>query len=258
MKRVLSFAYGTFGYVCFLATFLYAIGFVGDVLVPKSVDSGPAGPVSTAIGINVVLMSLFAIQHSGMARRSFKQFWMRIVAPPIERATYVLFSCVVLGLMYWQWQPIPMVIWNVENPVGRALLQGMFWMGWVIALLSSFMVNHFDLFGLRQVWLHLQQRNYGEVRFRMVGFYKFVRHPLQTGFLIAFWATPTMTAGHLLFSVVVTAYILVAVKFFEERDLVRMFGNTYRRYQQQVAMFVPLPKFGAAPRRVGADSVAGD
>jgi protein-S-isoprenylcysteine O-methyltransferase Ste14 len=258
MKRIVSFAYGTFGYVCFLVTLLYAIGFVGDVLVPKSINSGTAGPLGTAVVINVALLSLFAVQHSGMARRSFKQFWMKIVAPPIERATYVLFSCAALGLMYWQWRPIPMVIWDVENPAGRTVILGLYAAGWVIVLLSSFMINHFDLFGLRQVWLHLQQRNYGEVRFRTVGFYKFVRHPLQTGFLIAFWATPTMTAGHLLFSVVVTAYILVAVKFFEERDLVRMFGNTYRRYQQQVAMFLPLPRLGAAAPRVSEDSVTGD
>jgi protein-S-isoprenylcysteine O-methyltransferase Ste14 len=258
MKRMFSFAYGTFAYVCFLVTFLYAIGFVGDVLVPKSINSGSAGPVGTAVAINVALLSLFAVQHSGMARRSFKQFWMKIVAPPIERATYVLFSCAALGLMYWQWQPIPMVIWDVENPAGRAVILGLFASGWVIVLLSSFMINHFDLFGLRQVWLHLQQKRYGEVRFRTVGFYKFVRHPLQTGFLIAFWATPTMTAGHLLFSVVVTAYILVAVKFFEERDLVRMFGNTYRRYQQQVAMFLPLPRPGAPAPLAGEDRVTGD
>lgn len=258
MKRILSFAYGTFAYVCFLAAFLYAIGFVGDVLVPKSIDSGTAGPLGTAVAVNLALLSLFAVQHSGMARRSFKQFWMKIVPPPIERATYVLFSCAALGLMFSQWVPIPMVIWNVENPVGRALLEGLFWMGWVIVLLATFMISHFDLFGLRQVWLHLQQKNYGEMHFRTVGFYKFVRHPLQTGFLIAFWATPTMTAGHLLFSVVVTAYILVAVKFFEERDLVRVFGNTYRRYQQQVAMFLPLPKLGSTTPRVSTDSVAGD
>jgi protein-S-isoprenylcysteine O-methyltransferase Ste14 len=258
MKRILSFTYGTFAYLCFVATFLYAMGFVGNLVVPKSIDSGAGGPVGTAVVINVVLMSLFAIQHSGMARRSFKQFWTRIVAPPIERSTYVLFTCVALGLLYWQWQPIPMVIWDVQHPAGRAAIVGLFCLGWLVVLLSTFMINHFDLFGLRQVWLHLQQKGYGEVHFRTVGFYKFVRHPLQTGFLIAFWAAPTMTAGHLLFSVVVTGYILVAVKFFEERDLVRMFGNTYRRYQQQVAMFLPLPRFGAEPRRVSSDSVAGD
>jgi methanethiol S-methyltransferase len=258
MSKIVSFAYGTFAYLCFVVTLLYAIGFVGDVLVPKSINSGMAGPLGAAILIDVVLMSLFAAQHSGMARRSFKQFWTKIVPPPVERATYVLSSCAVLGLMYWQWRPIPMVVWDVQNPAGRALLLGLFSMGWVIVLLSSFMINHFDLFGLRQVWLHLQEKSYGEVRFRTVGFYKFVRHPLQTGFLIAFWATPTMTAGHLLFSIVVTSYILVAVKFWEERDLVRMFGNTYRRYQQQVGMFLPLPKFGAPPPRVSADSAAGD
>jgi protein-S-isoprenylcysteine O-methyltransferase Ste14 len=258
MKRILSFAYGTFAYVCFLATFLYAIGFVSNVAVPKSIDSGEPGPLGVAIAINLLLMSLFAVQHTGMARRSFKKFWTRIVSPPIERSTYVLFTCAVLGLMYWQWQPMPTVIWNVENAAGRGVIMALFGSGWVIVLLSSFMINHFDLFGLRQVWLHLQQRGYGEVQFRTVGFYKFVRHPLQTGFLIAFWATPTMTAGHLLFSVVVTGYILVAVKFFEERDLVRMFGETYRRYQQQVAMFLPLPRFGTTPQRVSENTVAGD
>lgn len=258
MKRILSFAYGTFGYLCFLAAFLYAIGFVGDLFVPKSINSGAAGPVETALVVNIALLSLFAVQHSGMARQSFKRFWMKIVAPPIERATYVLATCAVLGLMYWQWRPIPMVIWDVQNPAGRAAILGLFAAGWVIVLLATFMISHFDLFGMRQVWLHLQQKSYGEVRFRTVGFYKFVRHPLQTGFLIAFWATPTMTAGHLLFSVVVTAYILVAVKFWEERDLVRMFGNTYRRYQQQVAMFLPLPRFGAPAPRVSDETATGD
>jgi protein-S-isoprenylcysteine O-methyltransferase Ste14 len=257
MKRIASFTYGTFAYVCFLVTFLYAIGFVADVLVPKSINSGPAGPVETAVMVNVALLSLFAIQHTGMARRTFKKFWTKIVAPPIERSTYVLFSCAVLGLMYWQWQPIPMVIWDVQNTTARAAIMGLYAVGWVIVLLASFMVSHFDLFGMRQVWLHLQQKSYGEMSFRTVGFYKFVRHPLQTGFLIAFWATPTMTAGHLLFSAVVTAYIVVAVKFFEERDLVRMFGATYRRYQQQVAMFLPLPRFGAAPR-VSNETAVGD
>jgi protein-S-isoprenylcysteine O-methyltransferase Ste14 len=258
MTRVFSFVYGTVAYVCFLATFLYAIGFVGNLAVPKSIDTGPAGPVGMAIVVNVILMSLFALQHTGMARRSFKQFWTKFVPPPIERSTYVLLTCAVLGLMYWQWQPVPMVVWDVQSPAARAAILGVFCLGWVIVLLSTFMINHFDLFGMRQVWLHLQQKGYGEVRFRTVGFYKFVRHPLQTGFLIAFWATPTMTAGHLLFSVVVTAYILVAVKFFEERDLVRMFGNTYRRYQERVGMFLPLPKFGAPAPRVGEDTVAGD
>jgi protein-S-isoprenylcysteine O-methyltransferase Ste14 len=254
MKRILSFGYGIFAYVCFLAVFLYAMGFVGDVLVPKSIDSGTAGPVGTAVAVNLALLSLFAVQHSGMARRSFKQFWTKVVPPPIERATYVLFSSAVLAVLFFQWHPMPMVIWNVDNAVGRTLLHALYWTGWGIVLLASCMISHFELFGLRQVWLHLQQKNYGESHFKTVGFYKFVRHPLQTGFLIAFWAAPTMTLGHLLFSVVVTAYILVAVTFFEERDLVRMFGNTYRRYQRQVGMFLPRPKIAATVPAVSADS----
>jgi protein-S-isoprenylcysteine O-methyltransferase Ste14 len=218
------------------------MGFAGNFVVPKSIDSGPAGPFGTAVLVNLALLSLFAIQHSGMARRGFKRVMARFVAPQVERSTYVLFSCAALITMYWQWQPMPTVLWSVENPAGRAAIHGLYALGWLIVLLATFMINHFDLFGLRQVWMHFAEKPYRDLGFRLNGFYRFVRHPLQTGFLIAFWATPDMTTGHLLFSVVVTAYIVLSVKFLEERDLVRTFGTTYRRYQQEVPMFLPLGK----------------
>ncbi len=241
MGRTLALAYGVGSYLVFLASFLYAIGFVGNVFVPKSIDSGMRGSLPVAVFADTLLLALFAIPHSVMARPAFKGWWTQIVPPAVERSTYVLTSSLLLGLLYWQWLPIPTAFWDVANQKGRFVLHVVFWVGWVIALLSTFLISHFDLFGLRQVYLHAFARPYTPVRFRCRGLYRYVRHPIMLGFLIAFWATPTMTAGHLLFALATTAYILIALQI-EERDLVSFHGEQYRAYQQQVRMLLPFPK----------------
>jgi protein-S-isoprenylcysteine O-methyltransferase Ste14 len=241
MRRILAVAYGVASYMVFLAAFLYAVGFVGNLVVPKSVDSGTGGSPGRAVLVDGVLLALFAVPHSIMARPAFKQWWTRFVPPPIERSTYVLVSSLLLGLLFWQWRPIPSVIWHVSNPGGRWLLHAVFWLGWAIVLLSTFQMDHFDLFGLRQVYLLASGRPYRPIDFKTPGLYRIVRHPLMTGFLISFWAAPTLTAGHLLFAVATTAYILVALQF-EERDLERFHGERYRAYRRQAGMLLPLPR----------------
>jgi protein-S-isoprenylcysteine O-methyltransferase Ste14 len=238
VKRSVAFAYGVASYAVFFATFLYAIGFVGNVIVPKSMDSGREDALLTALLVDLALLGLFAVQHSVMARPAFKEAWKRLVPEPVERSTYVLASSLALILLFWQWRPIGGVVWDVEAPVVRDVLHAVCAAGWLTVLASTFLLNHFDLFGLRQVWLHLRGKPYTPIAFRTPAPYRFVRHPLYVGWLLAFWATPSMTAAHLVFALATTGYILTAIQF-EERDLVRVHGDAYRRYQQDVPMLVP-------------------
>lgn len=235
--------YGLLVYLFFLATFVYAIGFVGNVpLLPKTIDSGPPGPLLEALVVNTALLAVFAVQHSVMARRSFKRWWTRFVPEPVERSSFVLAASLALALLLWQWRPIAApTIWEVADPVGRLALYGVFWAGWAVLLISTFLINHFELFGLRQVWTHLTGRAMPAADFRTPLFYRHVRHPIYLGFVLGFWATPDMSAGHLLFAIATTGYILVGI-WFEERDLIAQFGERYRLYREQAGML--LPRFG--------------
>jgi protein-S-isoprenylcysteine O-methyltransferase Ste14 len=243
MRRWCFFIYGVFCHLLFLATFAYLAGFVGNFLVPKSIDSAPAdGPL--AVGIDLLLLDLFGIQHSVMARPGFKRTWTRLVPQPIERSTYCLFSCVALFFLMWQWRGLDAVVWDVQQPAGRWLLWGLFAAGWLLIPAVSLLINHFDLFGTRQVWLYLRRRPYTPLPFRTPLLYNRVRHPLYVGWALAFWATPTMTLGHLLFAGSLTLYMVLAARI-EERDLVGHFGDTYRAYQRRVPMFIPRLRAGA-------------
>lgn len=238
MSKLISFLYGLVAYsVCFV-TLLYAIGFVTGFVVPKTIDTGVETPLFEAIVINLLLMTVFALQHSVMARPQFKAWWTQIVPQPIERSTYVLFASLALILLYWQWRPIPAVVWQASNPQVAIFLTGLELFGWVLLFLSTFMINHFELFGLHQVINNLAGKPMPAARFRTPLLYNFVRHPIYLGLIIAFWSAPTMTAGRLLFAAVTTAYIFVGIAL-EENDLVTIFGDDYRRYRQKVAMIVP-------------------
>ena len=237
--RIAAFAYGLTCYGVFLLTFLYAIGFVGNLVVPKTIDAAPTLPLYMALFINVGLLGLFGIQHSVMARPAFKRAWTRIVPKSLERSTYVLFSSLCLIALFWFWQPIGITIWQVQNSIGQAILYSLFAFGWLLVLVSTFLINHFDLFGLRQVYLHLIGKEYTNLSFVTPSLYKFVRHPLYVGWFFAFWATPTMTATHLVFAVITAAYILVAIQL-EERDLVTVHGEDYVNYRRQVPMLIPV------------------
>ena len=238
MKRAVVFAYGVSVYVLFLGVFLYAAGFVGNFLVPKSMDSAPQGPLLQALLVNIALLGVFGLQHSVMARPVFKRWLTAWLPEPMERSTYVLFSSLALVLLFWGWQPVGGVVWDVQDPIGRAVLYSLFAFGWLLVLVTTFLINHFDLFGLRQVWLYLRGRDYTHLRFVTPGPYRLVRHPLYVGWFFAFWATPTMTATHLLFAVVTAAYILVAIQL-EERDLLDVHGADYANYRARVPMLLP-------------------
>jgi protein-S-isoprenylcysteine O-methyltransferase Ste14 len=240
MARVLAMLYGVICYLLFLAVFVYAIGFVGNVAVPKSIDSGAQISTITALLIDAVLLSLFAIQHSVMARQWFKRGWTKIVPWPVERSTYVLFSSAVLALLLWQWRPVTAAVWDVQAPSGQLVLKALFFVGWGILLFSTWLIDHFELFGVRQVFHYAKGVKLEAPAFKTPSLYKFVRHPLYLGFLVAFWSTPHMTVGHLFFSIMTTGYILLAIQF-EERDLLRFYGEAYRQYRQRVSMIIPLP-----------------
>ena len=240
-KRILIFTYGALSYFIFLGTFLYAICFVGAFGVPRTLDGPATAPLWSGLAVDAGLLALFAAQHSIMARRWFKDWLTRVVPRPLERSTYVLFSSLALILLFWQWRPLGGVVWSVEDPTARLALRALFAFGWGLVLVSTFLINHFDLFGLRQVWLHLLGRPYTPLRFGIPGPYRLVRHPLYVGWFFAFWMTPTMTLAHLLFSVATTAYILIAIRF-EERDLVREHGESYESYRRSVPMLVPFAR----------------
>jgi protein-S-isoprenylcysteine O-methyltransferase Ste14 len=242
MKKLIAFIYGILAYIIFLVAFLYAIGFVGNFVVPKSIDSGPETTFLQALLINTCLLSLFAIQHSVMARPAFKKWISNIISPTIERSTYVLLSSLALLLLYWKWQPMSDVLWKVDNEILAMVLTGVFFLGWLVVLLSTFMISHFELFGLKQIFDNLKNKQTVSPHFQTNYLYKLVRHPIMLGFIIAFWATPVMTAGHLMFSIITTLYILIAVKYLEEKDLKKFIGKEYEDYQDRVPMIVPFTK----------------
>lgn len=241
MAKSIALIYGIAAYLLFLVVFLYSIGFVANLLVPKSIDSGTEGALVFSLLTNAALLGVFAVQHSVMARPGFKRWWTKMVPASIERSTYVLLSSLALVLLFSQWQPLQGVIWDVKNSAGALVLWGLCGLGWLTVLASTFLINHFDLFGLRQVYLNLRSEKYSHLPFKTVGLYKLVRHPIMLGFVIAFWATPQMSVGHLVFAVATTAYILIALQL-EEKDLVTYHGDAYNQYKKQVPMLLPLPR----------------
>lgn len=244
MRKLISTIYGITAYLTFLIAFFYAIGFVGNLYVPKSIDSGTETTFLSALIVNILLLSIFAIQHSVMARPAFKKWLNGIINPAIERSTYVLLSSLTLFLIYWKWQPITTVVWNVENETMSTILTSVFFFGWLLALFSTFMINHFELFGLKQILDNLNDKftKNEKPKFQTKCLHKIIRHPIMLGYLIAFWSTSLMTVGHLLFAVITTLYILVAVKYFEEKDLKKSMGKAYEDYQNKVPMLVPFTK----------------
>jgi methanethiol S-methyltransferase len=241
IAQLTAFFYGLICYAIFFLTFLYACGFVGNFLVPRSIDSFPVMPWNHALLVNIALLGIFGLQHSVMARKGFKNWWTQFIPKPIERSTYVLFSSLCLIALFYFWQPIGGNIWTVTNRTGAMILYGVFALGWLLVLMSTFLINHFDLFGLRQVWLYLRGKEYTQLQFATPGLYRYVRHPLYVGWFLAFWATPTMTATHLVFAVITTLYILIAIQF-EERDLIDLHGQAYADYRRRVPMLIPFTR----------------
>lgn len=241
VKRYLIIGYGALCYLLFVGAFLYAVAFVGAILVPRNVDHGIAAPLWQALAVNIVLLGVFGVQHSVMARPGFKRWWTTMVPTSIERSTYVLLSSAALVLLYWQWRTMPALVWDVRVPAARLVLWTVFWAGWAVVFASTFMINHFDLFGLRQVYLAWRGKPYADLEFRTHLLYRLIRHPIMLGFLVAFWATPTMSAGHLVFAAGTTAYILLALQL-EERDLVAALGEQYLDYRRRVPMLIPRPR----------------
>jgi protein-S-isoprenylcysteine O-methyltransferase Ste14 len=243
MGRYIALLYGILSYCFFFATFLYAIGFVSGLVVPKTIDTGPAASPAMAILVDLALIAIFGLQHSVMARPAFKRWWTRFVPAAVERSTYVVLASLALVLLFWLWRPLPTPVWQVADQPFALAITGLSFLGWLIVLTSTFLINHFELFGLHQVANHLAARPMPKPRFRTPLYYRFVRHPIYLGFIIAFWATPNMTVGHLLFAAVTTAHIVIGT-LLEERDLVAVFGEEYRRYQNRVSMLVPWRKAG--------------
>lgn len=251
MSRVLYLVYGVVAYLLFLAAILYGIGFVGDLdVVPKRISNGPPTTITSALVINISLLLLFALQHNVMARPWFKDWWTHFVPSPIERSTYVAAASLILLLLYWQWRPIPEKVWDIENVYGRRALWAVYFTGWAMVFVSSFVIDHFELFGLKQVWRHYNGQEHVSAPFSERSLYRWVRHPLMLGFIVAFWAAPTMTLGRLLFALVTTLWILIAIQI-EERDLARFLGEPYRDYRERTPMLLPLP------RRRRGDAAAG-
>ncbi|MEZ5729130.1 MAG: NnrU family protein [Burkholderiaceae bacterium] len=248
MAKLLAALYAGASYFVFLVAFLYSIGFVGNLVFDKTIDQGGQAALASAVVVDLLLLGLFAIQHSVMARPAFKAWWKRVVPEHIERSTYVLLSSLILLLIFWQWRPIATIVWSFADPFVVGAFKFSFWLGWAIVFFATFMINHFDLFGLRQVWLRIRERAYQPPPFTTFGFYRFVRHPLMLGFVIAFWSSATMTVGHLLFAIATTGYILIALQL-EERDLRRAIGSQYEDYRRQVPMLIPF----ARARRKRAD-----
>jgi len=247
LKRSLVFVYGLVSYVLFLGTYLYAIGFVGNFLVPRSIDSAADGNFAVSFIVDLALLLGFALQHSVMARPAFKRWWTRFIPEAAERSTYVLASSLALIALFAYWRPLGGVVWSVEAPVAVAVLYLLCAAGWLLVLVSTFLINHFDLFGLRQIWMYLRGVPYQAIGFRTPGPYRLVRHPLYVGWLLAFWATPTMSVAHLLFAIATTGYILFAIRL-EERDLIASLGNAYREYRQRVPMLIPFTRATGATR----------
>ncbi|WP_119423068.1 methanethiol S-methyltransferase [Desertibaculum subflavum] len=252
MGGIVAVLYGAAAYMLFVGAFLYAIVFTGNLGGAKTIDSGEVGTLLPSLAVNVALLGAFAVQHSVMARPGFKRVWTKVVPHSVERATFVVFTSAALGLLYWQWRPLPDVLWQVTSEPGLTVVWAVFWLGWAVVLYSTFLIHHFELFGLRQVWARLTGTPIPAPEFRTPGLYKRVRHPIYLGFLLAFWATPEMTVGHLLFALATTGYILIGIQL-EERDLIRLFGEKYRQYRAEVAMLIPWPGRRARPQAAEAD-----